>query len=181
MLQTIIKEQQEGKAFSGVSSRCAETLLGALDVIEVDGRAEFPIIIPMGTPSCEDFDYSKYHDENAGTPDLMEHHKTQLAKFGIPFGQGGYAMYDLHTKRMCLCFAVKGQLYHGTTDCCLAPFGLLGNSPAKLLRVGFEHKKSKIQGGSVSTCIPILSMVLLILHDKVIERQNGGIPIYRWA
>jgi len=139
----IQQEEQRGKAFSVVSSICAEKLLGAIGIIEMDGRAMDPLIVPMDAPSYEGFDYSKYDNEDSGMHDLMEHHKTQLARFEIPFGFGGYAMYDLHSKGTCFRFLVNGQLYHGTTDCSSAPYGLLGESPARLLRIGFVHKKPK--------------------------------------
>ena len=163
MLQEMRQGQQAEQSFSGVSSTCAEKLLGAIGVTEVNGNEEDPIVVPPGAPLCEDFDYSKYQNENAGTPDLMEHHKTQLAKFGIPFCRGGYAMYDLHSKGICFRFSVNGQVYHGTTDCCLAPSGLLGVSPCQLLRIGFEHKKPKTMQESVSFAFALSSCALLLI------------------
>jgi hypothetical protein len=146
LLQPFLQEQRDNlpMAFSSLGSTRAEGLLEQVGVVEVDGNVEDSINVPVGSPDCSGFDYSKYLDENSGTLYLMEHHKTQLAKLGIPFGRGGYSMYDVRGSTTCLRFEVSGQLYHGTTDCCLAPSGLLGNSPAKLLRIGFEHKKPPV-------------------------------------
>lgn len=46
------------------------------------------IAVPSGQPVCNDFDSSRYSLEDAATPAFMEHHKQQLAKFGIEFGPG---------------------------------------------------------------------------------------------
>jgi hypothetical protein len=143
ILTKMLAEQhaQKPRSFSTVPSTIANDLLTNFKITEINGCEEFPIIVPPDLSPCPSFDFSRYPDENSGTPDLMRHHQQQLTRLGVPFGRGAYAMYDLRGSTTCLRFVAKEQLYHGTTDCCLAPNGLLGNSPAMHLRIGFEHKK----------------------------------------
>jgi hypothetical protein len=65
-------------------------------------------------------------------------------------------MYDVQKQRRCLEFKSDGQnrIYRGTTDCVLAPFGLLGDSRATCMRVALEHKKPLKQAAdAVSRCM----------------------------
>jgi hypothetical protein len=131
------------KSFSTVSQQTAEDVLRQLRIKELDGNVVDPIIVSDGV-ECTSFDMSRYHNEEEGTPDLMHHHQEQLSLCGLPFGRDGYAMYDARQIR-CSQFMVSNQVFKGTTDCILAPCGLLGASPWTCMRVGFEHKQCRKQ------------------------------------
>jgi hypothetical protein len=130
----------------------AERVLGQLQIVEVDGNQLDPIIVSDGV-ECTSFDLSRYSNENAGTADLLRHHQEQLCRCGLRFGLDGYAMYDARDFK-CMQFMCSGKVFKGTTDCILAPFGLLGASAVTCMRVGFEHKQTRKQGArAVSRCI----------------------------
>ena len=124
----------------------AERLLEGLSFAETDGNALDPINVPSSCPECEYFDYSRYVDEEHGTNDCLNHHKTQLEKLGIRFGRNAFMMYDLHNKKQLNSIRTSdGQQYNGNVDGCLAPFGLMPNSAANQGRIMFEHKQSSKQ------------------------------------
>lgn len=132
--------------FSAIGSTKADLVVDILGITEIDGNVRFPIVIPDDAPRCEGFAWV-YDYENQATADLMEHHQQQLIKHGVTIGDGGYGIYDIQAQRNCLQFILRGELYHGNTDCCISPFGLTGGSPVKHMRIGFEHKrKPKVSG-----------------------------------
>ena len=85
------EQDAEPKGFSEASSGDADALLSKMGLAQFDGNLMEPIVVPPGQPACEEFDYSCYPTEDAGTPAFMNHHKQQLAKFGVMFGRGGFA------------------------------------------------------------------------------------------
>lgn len=149
----LAQKEQRPQSFSSVNQSAAESVLQELHIREVDGNQLDPIPVSGGV-ECTSFDLSLYSDENAGTPHLMRHHEEQLGRCGVLFGPGGYAMYDVRQERSCLQFKSASQTYRGTTDCTLAPYGLLGPSRATCMRVGFEHKQSRKQAAdTVRRCM----------------------------
>jgi hypothetical protein len=147
-----MRAADQTKSFSTVSQQTAEKVLRDLRLKEVDGSVVDPIIVSDGV-ECTSFDMSRYHNEDEGIPHLMHHHQEQLSLCGLPFGRDGYAMYDARQIR-CSEFMVSNQLFKGTTDCILAPCGLLGASPWTCMRVGFEHKRCRKEAvHAVSRCI----------------------------
>lgn len=142
-LDAVEKAQQQQQApvpFSEVGSGVAEGILGVCGIEELDGNLIFPIAIPAEGPQCYSFDYSRFSSERDGTPQFMKHHQEQLERCGVTFGRGGYAMYDLQGAALSFSFVVQERVYKGTSDCCIGPYGLLGASRARNLRVVFEHK-----------------------------------------
>ena len=81
------------------------------------------------------FDYSPWSSEDAGTPALTEHHKQQLAKFGVQLGSGGYAVLDLHSEKSLFKIQVGGEIYKGGVDAGVVPYGTRRGSAAQMLRV----------------------------------------------
>jgi hypothetical protein len=141
------------KSFSTVSQQTAENVLRELHITELVGNVVDPIIVSDGV-ECTSFDMSRYHNEEEGTPDLMHHHQEQLSLCGLLFGRDAYAMYDARQIR-CSQFMVSNQVFKGTTDCILAPYGLGGASPWTCMRVGFEHKQCRKQAvHAVSRWVP---------------------------
>jgi hypothetical protein len=154
ILSNMLAEQEERPlSFSKVGSTVAEGVLQELKIMEVDGHKDDPIDLSNGV-ECTSFDLSFYPSENAGTPDLMKHHEEQLSACGIPFGKGGYAIYDVRANQSCLRFKSSSQVFRGTTDCTLAPYGLRGASCAISMRVGFEHKQSHKQAETTTVSPP---------------------------
>ena len=156
--------------FSSVPSGTADELLESRKIDLLDGRVEDPIEVP-GSVVCEPFDYSPFRNEKEGTPALMRHHEEQLKRCGVQFGRGGYTMYDLQRYVTCFHFASKGgQVYNGTTDCCVAPSGLWEGGAAPHLRVGFEHKypfeKPRDAGGGLGSSSTVrFSFYLIVARD----------------
>lgn len=134
------------KSFSHVGSTEAEALLRDLDITEVAGNDEEPFTVPEGVAEASSFDYSVYAKEDGGTPFLLEHHQKQLELYGVRFGRSGFKMYDMRSNRTAYTItAPSGQLYHGTADGCLGPFGLTASSAANHARIVYEHKQNDEQ------------------------------------
>ncbi|BDA45285.1 hypothetical protein COCOBI_07-0720 [Coccomyxa sp. Obi] len=134
------------KDSSKASSGDASALLSELDLAEADGNLTDPIVVPPGQPVSDEFDYSRYPSEEAGTPDFIEHHKQQLEKFGVKFGRGGFAAYDVHAESsMYSITTASGRQFNVTVDGSIAPFGLLPSSAGRISIVLFEHKQSHAQ------------------------------------
>ncbi len=88
-------EQQKAEAlqpkhFSEASPGDADALLLEMNLGEINGDLMEPIIVPPGQPVADEFDYSRYPIEDAGTPAFIGHHKQQLTKFDVKFGRGGF-------------------------------------------------------------------------------------------
>lgn len=138
--------QKEPKSVSKVRSQEAEKLLAALGLQEVDGHKIDPIELPPDLAPSAEFDYSEFPNEDAGTPFLLEHHKKQLEKFGVKFGRNGFDVYDLHSIKSVYEFkSPSGQIYKGTPDGSVAPYGLFESSAALQTRILYEHKQNDQQ------------------------------------
>lgn len=87
------------------------------------------------------FDFSKYLDENTGTPDFVKYHKEQLEAYGVPFRLNGYDIHDLHARSL-YHVQVGDTTYSGGVDGGVVPYAVNAESAAMMLRVGFEHKQS---------------------------------------
>lgn len=103
---------------------CVQATCTAADAAEIDG-----------------FDYSKFENEDAGTPALVEYHKQQLQSCGLSMERGGYSVLDMHETAV---YSVQiGPIkYSGGVDGGVVPFAIRQGSAAKLLRIGFVHKQS---------------------------------------
>lgn len=140
------EQHKNPRGFSSVGAAAAEALLSSLSIQEVDGNELEPIKLPDDCPECSSFDFSQYHNEDAGTPDLLKHHQQHLEKMGVKFGRDGYEVFDLHnTKVLFTIMSAVGPSYRGNIDGCVAPFGLMPSSAAQQCRVGFVHKQSPKQ------------------------------------
>mmetsp|Transcript_10663 Transcript_10663/g.18696 ORF Transcript_10663/g.18696 Transcript_10663/m.18696 type:complete len:306 (+) Transcript_10663:149-1066(+) len=140
------RSRHNTKAFSAATSNDAAALLQQLGLAEVNGNEEEQIEKPSDCPVvAEDFDYSRYPDEDTGTPYLLDHHKKQLQKFGVNFGRGYFAVYDIHSDRSMYSFVTKSGLeYRGTADGCISAYGLMKSVAGcgGYCAVLFEHKQS---------------------------------------
>ncbi len=134
----------ESKAFSRVGSTEAEQLLQRLGISEIDGNLLDSVQVPS-TP-CDAFDYTRYANENEGTPALLAHHQAQLERLGVSFGRDGYQMYDLHSKAAPYKIYGSSKMYQGGVDGCIAPFGLAVSSAPMQCRVVYEHKQTRQKG-----------------------------------
>ena len=164
--KSLLAEQApKTKAFSKVSSTEASRLLCTLQLLEVDGHAVDEIDSQASSaPYCDSFDYSIYPDENAGTPALMQHHETQLRKFGVQFGHSAYQAYDLHSENKCLAISAYGQSYVGGFDGGIAPYGLFKSSAALRSIVAYEHKQSQEQKNAYREKHPEVPQVCFFHH-----------------
>ncbi len=133
------------KDYSRVGSTQANSVLASLQIAEGVGNDLDPIVVSSAAPASQPFDFSKYVNENAGTPDLLQHHQAELIKFGVKFGRGAFKMYDLHELQNPYPIVHDGQEYHGGLDGGIAPYGMSISSAAKQLRVAYEHKQSNDQ------------------------------------
>jgi len=133
------------KDFSRVASTQADSVLASLQIAEGVGNKLYPIVVSSATPASQPFDFSKYANENDGTPDLLQHHQAELIKFGVNFGRGAFQMYDLHELQNPYPIGHDGQEYHGGLDGGIGPYGMSIPSAAKQLRVAYEHKQSNNQ------------------------------------
>ena len=131
--------------FSRVGSTQVNRVLASLEIAECVGNVLDPIVVNSSAPAAQPFDFSEYANENAGTLDLLEHHQAELIKFGVKFGRGAFAMYDLHEHKNPYPIVHDGQEYHGGLDGGVAPHGLSKASAANQLRVAYEHKQSNDQ------------------------------------
>ena len=131
--------------FSRVGSTQANRILASLEIVECVGNEVDPIVVNESTPASQDFDYSQYVNDNAGTLNLLKHHQAELSKFGVKFGRGAFTMYDLHEHKNPYPIIHDGQEYHGGLDGGIAPHGLSIASAANQLRVAYEHKQSNAQ------------------------------------
>lgn len=140
------KKESKPKSFSKVGSTEAQNLLADLDFAEEIGNLEDPILPPPDVPVADGFDYSRYPNEDTGTPALLQHHKQQLQKYGVSFGRGAFEMYDIHDNKKLFSFVAPDESeFTGTADGLLAPFGLYPESAARQCRALFEHKQTEEQ------------------------------------
>ena len=102
---------------------------------------------------------------------LMQHHQSQLEKFGVHFGLDGVKAYDLHAEEEPFSITALGQDFHGGVDGAIAAFGLIKRSVACRCMVAHEHKRSGKQSpadcGQVvdlpKVCFPLKTNVSLLL------------------
>lgn len=143
--EVLQQSERKQKGFSSVGSAEAESLLELLKIVEVDGNCLDPIKTPGNCQACETFRYEDYHDEDAGSVQLMNHHQLHLQKMGVPFGRNGYQMYDLRSLQAPYVITTSTTQYRGNMDACVAPYGISLSSAARQVRVGYEHKQSPKQ------------------------------------
>ena len=131
--------------FSTVGSTQANRILASLEIMECVGNELDPIVVSESAPASCGFDFSQYDNESAGNLDLLKHHQAELAKFGVKFGRGAFAMYDLHVHENPYPIVHNGQEFHGGLAGGIAPHGLVIPSAAYQLRVAYMHKQSNAQ------------------------------------
>ena len=131
--------------FSRVGSSQADRILASLGIVGCVGNAIDPIVVSESTPASQEFDYSQYVNESAGTLNLLKHHQAELTKFGVKFGKGAFTMYGHHEHENPYPIVHDGQEYHGGFSGGIAPHGLSIDSAANQLRVAYEHKQSNAQ------------------------------------
>eukprot|EP00898_Chlorokybus_atmophyticus_P006906 jgi/Chlat1/7216/Chrsp57S06765 len=79
---------------------------------------------------------------NEVAPHLLLYHEQQLKKFHVPFGQGGYALYDVHQVSDQLWeIQHESTVYSGMADACLAPFGLTTSGATCQCRIAYLHRR----------------------------------------
>ena len=94
-----------------------------------------------GVSDINTFDFSRFVDEDAGTPSFVEYHHNQLQACGVRMGRSGYKVLDLHKTPM-YHVEIGNKRYSGGVDGGVVPYAVRAASAAKLLRIGFEHKQS---------------------------------------
>ena len=100
------------------------------------------------------FDYSQWPAENIASTALIEHHKQQLAKFGVQLGRGGYAVLDLHSEQSLFKVQVGCKIYKGGVDAGVVPYGTRRGSAARMLRAAWEHKQGAADKGDYALSHP---------------------------
>ena len=91
--------------------------------------------------TAEDFDWSRYDNENLAAEPLVDHHKLQLAKFGLKIGKGGYSVLDLHKKKELCKVELQKMVYRGGVDAAVVPHSVAEESAGGMLRAAFEHNR----------------------------------------
>ena len=91
-------------------------------------------------PEFTPFDW-KDRTEAAGSADATKHLATELKKFGVSLGRGGYALYDTHARWTILNFEDEkiGKI-KGGTDAVIVPYQCPAEHCGKQLCVAFEYK-----------------------------------------
>ncbi len=138
------------KHFSMVQLSEVQAILGKLGLGFAAGQA----VMPQGTGAagssthsnaCHDFDISACPSADYATAALVTHHQEQLAKLGVPFGPGGFKVYDMHgCKSPLLSFSFQSVLYKGSFSCGVAPIRLVMPASSWVCRVIYAHKASKV-------------------------------------
>ncbi len=162
------------RSFSEVCSSEAHVILDKLGLSIAIGQEAPPQWAQVACPGasaehasssvCHDFDISAYPSAHHATPALVEHHQQQLAQLGVPFGRGGFKVYDVHEcEYPLLTLNLQSTRYQGTFDGGVAPYGLIMPSSAWVCRVLYEHKASKVRStscGSVGLVCPGVDLPL---------------------
>ena len=83
-----------------------------------------------GLAEVEAFDCSRFADENAATPELMQYHQKNLEQHGIEFGRNAFGMIDLRPHKTALAISSSdlGLDLRGGVDAGVIPCGCLGHS-----------------------------------------------------
>ena len=140
------EQNAESEGVTEASSGDALASMSETDLAGIQTKMAKPIAVLSGQPVCNDFDSSCYSLEDAATPAFMEHHKQQLAKFGIEFGPGGFQAYDLHAEPDLYVIKTKsGELFSGTVSGSIAPYGILPYYAGRNSVVLYLHKQSDAQ------------------------------------
>ena len=141
--------------FSRVGSTQANGILASIEVVECEGNVLDPVVVNESAPTSWDFESSQYVNENAGTVNILKHHKVELIKFGVKFGRGAFTMYNLHVHKNPYHIVHDGQNYHGGLDGGIAPHSLSIASAANQLRVAYEHKQLVLRSRGVMSIVVI--------------------------
>ena len=150
LVREVLNQQQQSslpaRGFSKASSSDADDLLEQLELTEVLGDDLEPIVVPPEHARHHPaFDYSAYRDENEGLGPLQQYHQRQLEQQHIPFGRGGFRIYDIHSQSTA--WSIRSSKYQlsGTADLCVASHGLTIKSAAKRAFIVYEHKQTDAQ------------------------------------
>ena len=163
----------KSKNFSSVSFGEASNLLWALQVPEVVGNELDENVPPNTAPDCDAYDDSRCSAENVWMSGLMQHHQSQLEKFGARFGRDGVKAYDLHAEEELFSTTVSGQDCHGGIDGAISAFGL-AKSSARRCMVAYELKRSDTQcpadseqfANPLQVCCLLTNVSLLLYMDQ---------------
>jgi hypothetical protein len=139
-------------SFSGCSAGTLQTYLAHLHVGVEEGVQSD---LPAATVRYELFRW--FQQEEADIPRASQHLQSQLTRFGVHFGRGGYKLYDVHAKKQILDVEDRktGNL-KGGTDLIIGPCGhevlhLLGIVQHSCVAVELKTEKEVTDAGGLGS------------------------------
>gem|GEM_PF-3868093 len=115
----LTEKNNTAMAISSISDAKLQNLIDIFELTIVDGIADIlPVVIPFSQ-----FDWKgRQEDNKQAMAEACEHLQTQLSKFGVIFGRGGYKLCDVHSSRSILNVQHSKFSLTGGTDFIIIPF-----------------------------------------------------------